>query len=420
MTEQDAWRQLLTFSNDIVDPRNAKGQLYTLPELLLVIMSGLLAGSQNAEDIAYFGLAHQDWLRTFSAYKHGMPAHDAILRILAALNPDAVETLVRKWVEVMLEAAGQTTDGGHVAFDGKTMRGSADKATGGAAVHMVGAMLTGCGFVLGNECVSKKSNEIVAIPLLIRSLNLVGATVTIDAMGCQRAIADEIREAGAHYVLQVKGNQFGLQAEVEAIAAEVASRRGGAIEPELVERHRSVGKGHGRVETRVCYVIRDLKSMTRRALWRDLSGVVVLLRETYNVGTQTTTKEMSHYILSDPAASAKDVSGVIRAHWEIENSLHWSLDVVWGEDSHQLRDATAAANLTRLRRLALSMVKHSTGDRMSGSRVRQHCAMRPQAILKVLAGEKIHQAARKRPKRSVVGRFGQGKPRVAGKKKSAS
>ena len=176
MTEQDAWRQLLKFSNDIVDQRNAKGQLYTLPELLLVIMSGLLAGSQNAEDIAYFGLAHQDWLRTFSAYKHGMPAHDAILRILAALNPAAVETLVRKWVEVMLEAPGQTTDGGHVAFDGKTMRGSADKATGGAAVHMVGAMLTGCGFVLGNECVSKKSNEIVAIPLLIRSLNLVGAT----------------------------------------------------------------------------------------------------------------------------------------------------------------------------------------------------------------------------------------------------
>ena len=145
----------------------------------------------------------------------------------------------------------------------------------------------------------------------------------------------------------------------------------------------------------------------------------MLLRESYEVATKKTTKEISHYIVSDPVASAKDVSGVIRAHWEIENSLHWSLDVVWGEDSHQLRDATAAANLTRLRRLGLSMIKQATGDRMSGSRVRQLCAMKPENILKVLAGEKIHRPARRRPNRSVVGRFGQGKARVARKKKSA-
>ncbi len=323
-------------------------------------------------------------------------------------------------VTTMLESTEQRVDGGHVAFDGKTMRGSANKAAGTSGVHMVGAMLTGCGFVLGNEKVDVKSNEITAIPLLIRSLNLVGATVTIDAMGCQRTIADEIRTAGAHYVLQVKDNQAGLRAEVAAIAADVAERRTGGVEPALVDRFRSTDKGHGRVETRICYVIRDLESMTRRALWRDLSGVVVLLRETYHVGRDTTTEEMSHYIISDPDASAKDISKVIRAHWEIENSLHWSLDVVWGEDGHQLRDATAAANLSRLRRLALSMVKHATGDRMSGSRVRQLCMGQPEAIMKVLAGEKLHRAARKRPKRSVVGRFGQGKPRASRKKKCVS
>jgi len=144
-----------------------------------------------------------------------------------------------------------------------------------------------------------------------------------------------------------------------------------------------------------------------------------MLRETYQVAQATTTQEVSYYIMSDPDASAKTISQRIRSHWEIENALHWSLDVVWGEDSHQLRDATAAENLSRLRRLALSMVKQSTGERMSGSRVRQRCMGDPGAVLKVLAGEKIHRARRKRQKRSIVGKFGQGKARASRKTKPA-
>lgn len=420
MDEQAAWRQLLTFSEHVADPRDPRGQLYSLPELLLVIMAGLLAGSQNAEDIAYFGELHEEWLRSLSPYKHGTPHHDAILRILGRLDPAAVENLVRQWIAALVESHGSGVDGGHVAIDGKTMRGSANKAAGKSGVHMVGAMLTGCGFVLGNERVDAKSNEIKAIPLLLRSLNLAGATVTVDAMGCQRAIAEEIRAAGAHYVLQVKDNQPGLRAEVEAIAAEVAGRRTETVEPDLVDRFRSVTKGHGRVETRICYVVRDLSSMTRRDLWTDLDGVVVMLRETYNVSRQTTTQEMSYHIISDPSATAKSIGQQIRDHWKIENTLHWSLDVVWGEDGHQLREATAAENLSRLRRLALSIIKQATGERMSGSRVRQRCMGDPASIPGILAGEKVHRARRKRQKRSIVGRFGQGKPRATRKKKPTS
>ena len=421
MDEQAAWRQLLTFSEDVPDPRDPRGQLYSLPELLLVIMSGLLAGSQNAEDIAFFGQVHEQWLCSLSPYKHGMPHHDAILRILGRLKPDAVENLVRRWIAALLETHGESVDGGHVAIDGKAMRGSARKAPGKSGVHMVGAMLTGCGFVLGNERVDVKSNEIKAIPLLLRSLNLSGATVTIDAMGCQRAIAEEIRAADAHYVLQVKDNQPGLKAEIEAIAAEVAGRRTGEVEPDFVDRFRSVTKGHGRVETRICYVVRDLSSMTRRDLWKDLDGVVVLLRETYNVSRETTTQEMSYFIMSDPAATAKSIGEQIRSHWQIENALHWSLDVVWGEDGHQLRQATAAENLSRLRRLALSIIKQATGERMSGSRVRQMCMGKPSSIVGILAGEKIHRTrGRKRSKRSIVGRFGQGRSAASRKKKPTS
>lgn len=420
MNEHDAWSELLKFSSNIVDPRSRHGLRYSLPELLLVIISGLLAGAQNAEDIAYFAELHEEWLKKFSAYRNGMPKHDVILRILKLIAPDAVEEMVRAWVSSLLSSMGQTVAGGHVALDGKAIRGSAGRASGKSGVHMVGAYLTDAGVVLGNEVVNKKSNEITAIPQILRSLNLSGSTVTIDAMGCQRAIAEEIRAADAHYVLQVKDNQSGLRAECAELAAKVGEKRvSSGVEEALVERHRWVDKGHGRIETRLCYLIRDLSSVTRRELWKDMSGIVVMLRETEQVVSGKVSQEVSYYIVSDPAVSAKRVSSLIRDHWQIENGLHWSLDVVWGEDGHQLRDATAAANLSRLRRLALSMLKQSVGERMSGARLRQRCQADPATVLKVLAGEKIHSPRRRRANRRDVGRFGQGKGRRSATKRAA-
>ena len=435
MTETEAWCELLTLSISVPDARSDRGKRYNLAELLFLIVAGLLAGGQDAEDIIDFGEDHIDWLEQFLLLPHGLPSHDTVLRIVGLLQPGAVESLVRSWTEALARPGALTTEGFQVAFDGKAARGSADRRAGLSPVHMVSAFLTEAGFTLGSERVDDKSNEIKAIPILVRSLDLRGATVSSDAMGCQREIAACLREAGAHYLLQVKGNQPTLLAQIRDIAEELARRLGPGEERPVFDRHRDVDKGHCRIETRVCLVTQDLERIERRSEWADLAGVAIMLREREDVISGKRTREFSYFILSDESASARKVAGQIRAHWSIEppastrsgetgsepkasppgrdsggarNTLHWSLDVVWGEDAHQVRHRQAAENFSWLRRFAAGLIKQSVGARMSGKRLRGHCNRNPKTILRVLAGEEVSRAAKRRPNRKLVGRFGQG------------
>lgn len=194
-----------------------------LSEVLTVV--GLLAGAQNAEDLAYVGRVHGDWFRRFLVWKHGILAHDTFLNVLAVIPPEQFERVVRAWTAALREPGALSTEGGHVAFDGQALRGSAGRALGTTAVQVVSAYLVGAGVPLGTKSVDKKSNELLDIPDLVKSLNLRGATVTIDAIGCQRAIAADLREAGAHYVPQVEDNQLTVLANAGATAAEMARRR---------------------------------------------------------------------------------------------------------------------------------------------------------------------------------------------------
>jgi len=408
MDENGGWRELLRLSLAVPDARGDRGKRHKLSETLFLVVSAMLADSQDALDIVDFGNDHRDWLEQFLELEHGIPSHDTILRVLAMVKPEAVEELVRSWTRALAVPGALTTDGFQVAFDGKSSRGSANRAAGESPVHIVSAYLTESGFTLGSERVDDKSNEITAVPKLMRSLGLQGATVTGDALLCQREIAGVARECGAHYLLQVKGNQPTLQADVKAIAADIARRRLPGEEAADVDRYREVDKGHGRIETRVCYVSRDLSGVTGRDQWVDLSGVAVLLREREDVISGKSSREMSYFILSDPSATARQVAEQIRAHWSIENGLHWSLDVVWGEDAHRVVHRRAAENTARLRRFAAGLIQQSVGWGLSGRRLRKKCSRNPDTILQVLAGRTVSRERRRALNRKDVGRFGQG------------
>jgi predicted transposase YbfD/YdcC len=244
--------------------------------------------------------------------------------------------------------------------------------------------------------VDDKSNEIKAIPDLVRSLNLRGAIVTVDAIGCQTAIAATIREAGADYLLQVKGNQPNLQEDVEASFAELTRRRRPGEAPAVVERHREIDKEHGRIETRVTILSRDLSGIRGKDDWRDLAAIGAVLREREDAISGTKSKEVSYFITSRGTLTAAGMAKVVRGHWRIENGLHWSLDVVWGSDAHKVRDRVAAENFARIRRFCVGICKRSVGWGMSARRLRMGCGWDPNLALRVLAGEVIERPRTRR------------------------
>jgi len=389
VNQLDGYRELFRLSIRIPDWRSDLGKLHRLSEVLFIMVVALIAGAQDCEGISRFGRKNIVWLRQFLTLKHGAPRHDMYLRVLAAVPAEHLEGLVRAWSSALRAPGALTVDGQHVAFDGQSLRGSADRAAGQGPVHMVSAFLVEAGFTLGTLRVDDKSNEITAIPDLIRSLNLKGATISSDAMGCQREIAAVAREAGAHYLLQVKENQPTLLQNIKTSMAEATRRRRPGEAPAQLEKHRHVDKGHGRIETRVCALSRDLSGIEKRAEWKDLAGIASVLREREDVISGKTSREISYYILSNAQATAADVASLARNHWAIENGLHWSLDVVWGSDAHGIRDRNAAENMARLRRFCAGMVKQSVGWGMSGKGVREDCAWDPDTILRVLAGEVI-------------------------------
>lgn len=403
MTEKDAAWELCKISCGLVDVRADRGKRHKLPEILFLAVVGIIAGAKDCSELWRFGTRNLLWFRQFLELKHGVPSHDTFLNVLGLIKPEAFEELVRAWTRAMHAPEAIELGGKHVAIDGQSLRGSANRAVGASAVHMISAYLTASGVTVGTARVDEKGNEITEIPNLIASLNLRGATVTIDAMGCQRGIASQIREAGANYVLQVKENQPTLAADLRAATAEVTRRRRPGEAAAVVERHREVDKGHGRIETRVCILSHDISLIQKAADWRDLAGIVVMLRERQDVISGKTSHETSWYILSDQAATAAEISKIIRDHWAIENGLHWSLDVTWGSDRHQVRNREAAENLPRLRRFGLGLVKSAVGWGETARGVQQFCQMDPDYTLRVLAGQTIGRKRTRVPNRPKTG-----------------
>lgn len=336
--------------NDMPDHRQAGKVDYPLQEILLLSLLAVLAGAEAFTDIARFGEKKIDLLRRFRPFKNGTPSHDHLGDIFASLDAQAFQTCFVAWVAGITNTPAEV-----IAIDGKTSRRSYQKKGSKEPIHMVSAFAARQRLVLGQVKVDAKSNEIVAIPALLDMLAIEGAVITIDAMGCQRKIAKKIIDKKADYILALKGNQETLCADVEVFANEQKAVK---YKNAKTSAHETVDADHGRIETRNYTVIHDVGWLQERHNWPGLKSVVVVESQREIAGKIT--NETRFYITS-LVLMAHLVGPMIRAHWAIENSLHWLMDMVFRDDECRVRTDNAPANFTTIKHMAHNLARKAPG-----------------------------------------------------------
>ena len=347
---------LIEHFKDLPDPRVNRTKAHDLIDILVIAICTLLCGGESFNDMEDFGRAEREWFKTFLTLRNGIPSHDTFNRLFAALDPKAFLDCFLRWTQSLRQAVPQEI----VALDGKALRRAlhADQSV----KYVVSAWAEGNGLVLGQVKVADKSNEIIALPELLRVLELSGCIVTIDAMGTQKKIAREIIEADADYVLALKGNHETVHAEVktfldETVAETARARPAGAkLSPAAARLAvlETVEKDHGRIETRRYYQSADVDWFADRAKWEGFQsvGMVEAVRET--AGQRTLERR---YSLTSLPLGVETFARAVRGHWGVENKLHWVLDVCFREDQSRARTGSAAENLATLRRLALNLLR---------------------------------------------------------------
>src|SRR5215469_8671955 len=365
-------RLLLDHFATIKDTRQSWKVAYPLREVLLLVVCGTIASGDDYDDIVDWGEAHLSFLRRFAEFHHGIPCSDWLRTVMNRIDPELFAACFSSWVA---ECWPDQSD--LVAIDGKTSRRSHDRKNGQRALHLVSAFATTSRLVLGQEAVDEKSNEITAIPALLDRIELAGATVTIDAMGCQRDIAQKILDKSADYVLALKGNQGSLREDVELFAAE---QKANGFTETKISRHQTVDGDHGRIETRTYTVIDDLAWLQERHDWPGLKGVV-MVESTREIGEKIE-RETRFYITS-LVLLASQLGPIIRSHSAIENNLHWTLDMIFNEDQSRLRKGHGAKNMAVVRHFALNFVRQAA-DKRSIKRRRKRAAWDPEYLLQIL------------------------------------
>lgn len=373
--KEELTASILFYFTSVTDPRVERTRRHSLVDILVLSLCAVVCGADSFCAIEQFGRDREDWLRTFLDLRQGIPTHDTIGRVFAALDPKALGEAFRRWAV----AVARLTRGEVVAIDGKTLRRSFQEAGSSAFVHMVSAWATGNGLVLGQVKTEEKSNEITAIPQLLQLLNVKGCLVTIDAMGCQKQIAKDIQSAGADYLLAVKDNQPTLNVEVATIFDHC--RR----DPKAfgVDFHETRERGHGRTEIRRCWTTDMVESLSQRADWEGLSSLVMIEAERTMAGGATST-DCRYFISSRKNFSAKTALQAAREHWGIENELHWVLDVVFREDDCRVRAGNAAENFAVIRHLSLNLLKSLKNSKLSIKLRRMSAGWNQDFLLKVL------------------------------------
>src|ERR1700676_319989 len=335
---------------ELPDPRQRGKITYPLGEVLLLCLLAVLGGAETFADIARFGEKKIDLLRRFRAFRDGTPSHDHLGDIFATLDAQAFQRCFVSWVAALTGVPAEV-----IAIDGKTLRRSYQKKGAKAPIHMVSAFAARQRLVLGQVKVADKSNEIVAIPALLAMMAMEGAIVTIDAMGCQRQIAEKIVDKKADYVLALKGNQGTLREDVEVFAAE---QKANGFKDTKVSHHETVDGDHGRIETRTYTAFHDVDWLRERHDWPGLKGVV-MVESTREIGDKIE-RETRFYITS-LVWLAYQLGPVIRSHWAIENSLHWVMDMIFRDDECRVRTQHAPANFTTLKHMAHNLIRKAAG-----------------------------------------------------------
>jgi predicted transposase YbfD/YdcC len=331
---------------EVEDPRINRTKFHPLLNVLVMSLCGTICGANGWDELALFGRTHRKWFATWLEMPHGVPSADTFRRVFEALAPQELEVALQRWVATVSESfAGEV-----IAIDGKRLRAASDKASKTTPLHLLHAWAVGQHLLLGQQRVEGAPGEVAAIPELLRRLCVEGAIVTTDANGCTKAVTSAVREAKADYVLALKGNRGPLHAHVKELFADAERRKFRGVAT-----HRSTTKAHGRVEQRTVRALRVADGEVSSE-WRDLKSVVMIDRTRTLQGK--TTAERHYYIASLEANVAK-LAETIRAHWGIENNLHWMLDVEFDEDSRRIRDVRSAENYALVSRIALMMLKRS-------------------------------------------------------------
>ena len=333
----------------VQDPRVERGKRHVLLDVVTISILAVICGADSWVAVVQFGKAKEAWLRTFLSLPNGIPSHDTIGRVFSLLDPEQFAKGFMDWIATLRTILPFEV----IAVDGKTVRGSFDKALGINAIHMVSAWACGNGLLLGQRKVDEKSNEITAIPKLLALLDLSGATVTIDAMGCQRNIAEQIVTQGGDYALAIKGNQPSINDEVQMVLGSAAME---VLEAKAASSAETVDGDHGRIETRKYLVIDNLSDLPSTMTWPGIRAIGIAGRTRESNGKVE--NERAFYLLSE-AMPADRFGSTVRSHWGVENNLHWSLDVSFGEDKSRVRKDHAAENFATLRRLALTLLKEA-------------------------------------------------------------
>jgi predicted transposase YbfD/YdcC len=342
------------------DPRVRRRRLHKLIDILGIGLCSALTGGEGFNDMELFGKAKRDWLETFLELPYGIPSHDTFNRVFSALDPQCFLECFVQWVQGICPAlAGEV-----VAIDGKALRRALDD--GDAIPYIVSAWATDRGLALGQVKVDDKSNEITAIPELLRVLELSGCIVTLDAMGCQKEIAARIVDKKADYVLALKGNHATVHEEVKEFFADAvlpcATSCASTVRPGTMDFFQTLEKDHGRIETRRYWQSTDIEWFEDRTLWKNLRSIGMV--ESIRCVKGKNTIERRYYLSSLPL-DAQVFAKAVRGHWGVENALHWTLDVTFREDQSRARTKYAAQNLATLRRLALNLVKKDPRPKVS-------------------------------------------------------
>jgi len=337
----------------VKDPRIDRCKRHQLLDILVIAICAVICGADDWTEIETFGKAKLAWLKTFLALPHGIPSHDTFGRVFARLDPAQFEACFLRWVQALADLL----PGEVVAVDGKELRRSHDRGAGKAAICMVSAWASSQHLVLGQVKVDDKSNEITAIPELLDVLCLEGTVVTIDAIGCQKEIAQKIIAKGGQYVLALKENQPNLAADVDLLFQDMHQSRPGTYP---ADHARSTEKGHGRLEIRDCWTINDpvvLAPLRGSEGWHQLHSVIKVRAER-RLPDETTVK--TRYYVSSLDGTARQALGVTRTHWSIENGMNWVLDVAFREDDSRVRTDHGPENFAILRHIALNLLKQET------------------------------------------------------------
>jgi len=340
----------LRYFKDLQDPRQQGKIAYPLDEILLLCLLAVLAGAECFTEIALFGTKKLALLRRFRPFKDGTPAHDHLGDILATLDAEQFQGCFAAWV-----AAVTGVPEGVVAIDGKTSRRSGRKGASRDSIHMVSAFAARQRLVLAQVKVAEKSNEIIAIPKLLDMLAIEGAILTIDAMGCQRDIAQRVIDKKADYVLALKSNQGSLRDDAELFVTE--QKASGFVDTEI-SRDTTVDGDHGRIETRTTTVIHDVEWLQQRHSWPGLKGLVIV--ESCREISGKIERETRYYITS-MSMTAVHLGHVIRSHWAIENSLHWVMDMMFRDDECRVRTDHAPANFATIKHMAINLLRRPPG-----------------------------------------------------------